>query len=279
MFVTAMVHSAVIEGRYPTEVFKYFGLTILDEVHKMAADTFIQAVQLFTSYYRLGFSATPERKDGKTRLLNAHIGPTLIVGKVKPMAPKILVRQTGWKIPVVKKYTSEGVKYEKISYAPGRMTMVTKAQAADPARNLDIIQYVKAAYESGRRCLCLSDLIEGHLHILFRHLTHNGIPGEDIGYYVGGLKKHEREANKMKRVILATYKYVSEGTNVPEWDTLVLCTPRADIRQPMGRILREFDNKRQPLILDLVDHDKIFQSFYQSRLKQYLEINALIVPM
>jgi superfamily II DNA or RNA helicase len=279
MFVTAMVHSVVIPGRYPSEMYKYFGFLVLDEVHKMAADTFIQAVQLFYARYRLGFSATPERKDGKTRLLNAHIGPTMVVGKINPMAPKVLVRQTGWRIPQVKTYTPEGVLYKKISHAPGRMTLVTKAQALDMARNSDIVQYALAAYKSGRRCLCLSDLIDGHLHPLFKLLTHAGIPGEDIGYYIGGLTKTARDANKMKKVILATFKMCSEGTNVPEWDTCVLCTPRADVTQPIGRILREFDGKRQPLILDLVDYDSIFQNFYVSRQKQYLSIGATIVRM
>src|SRR4051812_38041002 len=60
MFVVGMVHSLIIPDRYPAEMFKYFGMLVLDEVHQMAADCFVRACQMFPGKYRLGFSATPD---------------------------------------------------------------------------------------------------------------------------------------------------------------------------------------------------------------------------
>lgn len=273
-FVVGMVQSLIIPDRYPQAMYDYFGMLILDEVHQMAADCFVRACQMFRAYYRLGFSATPDRRDGKTQLLYWHIGPTLVRGKVVAMQPKILVRQTGWRVPTRRKLVGNSWEQVPIPYSPGRMMLVNKAMASSDARNLEIVNFVRQAYDAGRRVLIMSDLRDSHLGRLFQMLTNAGIPGNDIGYYVGQMKKLELSLSKVKRVILATYKMVSTGTDVPIWDTLVMATPRADVKQAIGRVLRSADGKRQPVILDLVDYDSIFQNFHLSRLKQYYAVGT-----
>lgn len=274
--VIGMAQSLMNPEKYPHEMFKYFGLLLVDEVHQMATDCFIRVCQSFTARYRLGFSATPKRKDGKTQLLHWHIGPTKVVGHVVSMKPKVLVRQTGWKIPRYKKYVDGVSQMVPIPHAPGRMMLVIKAMAKDNLRNMEIVNFVVQAYKAGRHPLILSDLREDHLDRLFLMLTEQGIPGNDIGYYVGQMKKHELEATKKRRVVLGTYKMCSTGTDVVKWDTLIMATPRADVKQSVGRVLRFADDKRQPIVLDLVDYESIFQNFHLSRLKQYYSIGAEI---
>lgn len=276
LFVIGMVQSLIIPYRYPPDMYRYFGLLILDEVHQMAADCFVRSCQMFPARYRLGFSATPNRQDGKTKLLHWHIGPTMVIGKVIAMTPKVLVRQTGWKIPAKKKLIGNAWQYIPIPHAPGRMTLVTKALASSDPRNLETVNFVTQAYQKGRRTLIMSDLID-HLHRLFQMLTGAGIPGQEIGYYIGGMKKHELTATKTRQVVLATYQMCSTGTDCPTWDTLVMATPRANVKQAIGRVLRASDGKRQPVILDLVDANSIFQSFHLSRVKQYYSIGAEVV--
>lgn len=275
-FVLGMVQSLIIEDRYPPEMYRYFGLQILDEVHLMAADCFVRVCQMVFAKYRLGFSATPTRRDGKTKLLHWHIGQTLVRGTILTMKPKVLVRKTRWCIPTRKGRYGQG---EVIPYAPGRMMLVNKAIAASDSRNLEIVNFVVQAYKSGRITLVLSDLREGHLHRLFQMLTNEGIPGEDIGYYLGGMSKVELSHTKKRRVVLGTYKMCSTGTDVPSWDSLVMATPRADVKQTIGRVLRSADGKKQPVILDLVDSNSIFQGFHLSRLRQYYAIGAEIITM
>lgn len=278
-FVLGMVQSLIIEDKYPAEMYRYFGLQILDEVHQMAADCFVRSCQLFSAKLRLGFSATPTRRDGKTKLLHWHIGPILVRGTILEAKAKVLVRQTGWKIPSKRVLVGNEWKYVPISHSPGRMMVVSKAMAASDGRNMEIVNFVLQSYKSGRNTLVMSDLRESHLNRLFQMLTNEGIPGEDIGYYVGGMSKIELSHTKKRRVVLGTYKMCSTGTDVPAWDCLVMATPRADVKQSIGRILRAVEGKKQPVILDLVDANAIFQGFHLSRLKQYYSIGAEVVKL
>jgi len=277
--VIGMAHSLCKTDKYPPEMYRAFGLLIVDEVHQMAPDFFSKIFRLFPAKARLGFSATTDRADGKWRVIAAHIGDVMVNGVLVPMTPKILIKQTGWKIPRYKVYRDGEAYIEPIPHSPGRMTSVYKAMAGNIARNMEIVDFTKAAYTAGRTTLIVSELLDDHLKPLFLLLTDAGIPGQDIGYYVGGMKKHEYESTKKAKVVLATYKMVMTGTNVPHWDSLVFATPRADIRQTLGRILRFMNDKRQPLALDLVDWDQILQGFNLSRMKYYYSVNADIVRM
>jgi superfamily II DNA or RNA helicase len=264
-FVIGMVQSVVIPDKYDYKFFSYFGLVIFDEVHRMAADYFLTASALFPAKLRLGLSATTKRADGKWELVEAHIGPILVRGTQVPMKAKILVRKTGWRKPGWMKAT------------PGKMMAVSKLQAQDFGRNWHIVEFTQAAFAAGRTTVIMSDLIDDHLKPLFHVLAKAGIPGEEMDYYIGGRTKNALDAAAKKKVVLATYAMTAEGTNKPWWDTLVLGTPRANVTQAVGRIIRKMDGKKQPVALDLVDADPIFDNFYRSREKQYYSIGAEIV--
>lgn len=234
---------------------------------------------LFPTQHRLGLSATPDRSDGKMDLVKAHIGPILVVGHMVPMAPKILVKHTGWKVPIVPQRQDDG-SWQKtpMRVTPGRMMNVIKAIAADPGRNTEIALFAKASYDAGRRVVIMSDLIEGHLLPLFHYLVAAGIPGEAIGHYHGKATAAQHLAAKETApVVLATYLMCGEGTNVPSWDTLVLATPRANVKQPVGRVIRKVSGKKQPVVLELVDNNEVLKGFHFSRLKQYYSIGAEVV--
>ena len=94
------------------------------------------------------------------------------------------------------------------------------------------------------------------------------------------MSKAELEiTKKKKRIILGTYKMVDRGTNVPKWDSLCMATPRSNVKQAVGRVLRFVEEKKQPVILDLIDHDKIFSSFYYTRLRQYVSLGAEVFQL
>lgn len=270
--VLAMLQSVIIEDRYPPDFYKFPGLIIFDEAHLIAADVFSRACQIFPAFYRLGFSATDKRRDGKSKILVAHIGPTAVIGTLVPMKPKVLVKHTGWKIPNYPGTT------RKIQFQPGRMMSVYKAMMDDPARNAEAAEFVYQAYKAGRSILVLADMID-HLKTLFHVLVAKGISGEEIGYYIGGMSKLQIGVTKKARIVLGTYKMCATGTNVPHWDTLLMLTPRANVEQPVGRVLRTMSGKLQPVILDLVDYDGIFNGFYLARLKVYYKLGAEIVKV
>lgn len=279
-FVVAMVHS-LIERQYDPEFYNYFGLVIFDEVHRLGADYFEQVCGLFPARYRLGLSATPNRKDGRFRSFYYHIGEILVRGTQIPMSPKVLKKHTGWKVPRYPKFNSEKGRYETVEMAvnPGQMGAVLKRLCGDPVRNHQIAEFVSEAYKAGRRILVLSDLIDGHLKKLFHAIVKAGVPGQDIDYYIGGRKQSDLDVAKKARVVLATFAFTSEGTNVPEWDTLVLATPKADVEQAVGRILRELEGKKTPIVLDLVDDHPTLKAFFYSRLKNYYKVKGTVVEV
>jgi hypothetical protein len=149
--------------------------------------------------------------------------------------------------------------------------------ASCEGRNLEIVNFVVQSWQSGRNTLVMSELRESHLHRLFQMLTNAGVPGNAIGYYVGGMSKIELSHTKQRPVVLGTYKMCATGTDVPAWDTLVMATPRSDVKQAVGRVLRAVEGKKQPVILDLVDASSIFQAFHLSRLKTYYSLGAEVI--
>ena len=68
-------------------------------------------------------------------------------------------------------------------------------------------------------------------------------------------------------ILFASYQLVSEGTDIPTLNTLIMTTPKKQIEQVVGRILRA-KTKFTPLILDIVDSSfSVYknQSFYRNR--------------
>jgi superfamily II DNA or RNA helicase len=72
-----------------------------------------------------------------------------------------------------------------------------------------------------------------------------------------------------KKILIATYAMCKEGFDVPTLNTLMMATPRPDIDQIVGRILRVEKSARKihPLILDIVDPQ--FRRQFQERNSLY----------
>ena len=61
-----------------------------------------------------------------------------------------------------------------------------------------------------------------------------------------------------------------EGLDIPILDTVVLATPKSDVTQAIGRIMRETPGKlNDPLIYDVVDHWSVFYSMARKRMAVY----------
>ncbi len=55
----------------------YIGLVVIDECHHVSSECFSEVVNKLTARYRLGLTATPDRKDGMEVMMYATIGPKL----------------------------------------------------------------------------------------------------------------------------------------------------------------------------------------------------------
>lgn len=266
------------KGKLPDWVYHEFGLIIFDEVHHMAADKFSRVCFRFSARLRVGLSATPRRTDGKEFVFESHIGPVGVVAKLIPLRPRIIFVKSEWRLPRKK---DEVTGEEKpMAHSPGKLGHVMKMLAGNKKRNDLIVQFIKACYDRGRYVVGLSDLgVDLYLGRMRQMLVEAGIPSKDISYYVSGLSKEERYKAVAKRVTLATYGMAAEATDVPWWSAGVMMTPRSNVEQPLGRILREYPDKPEPVWFDIMDEDSwVFRRYHKKRMQVYRqpEINAII---
>jgi superfamily II DNA or RNA helicase len=275
--VIGMLHSLAIDNRYPEWVYKYFGFVIFDEVQFLGAETFSKVAFRFPALLRLGLSATPYRRDGKEIIFTSHIGPVAVRAEQKLLAPKVLVDYTGWKVPTVKKQINGKWISMQLPHEAGKMGHITTILSKSKTRNLKILNFALACYKKKRNLVIFSDRI-AHLEYLKMCLEGNGVEPSDIGMYVGKISQLMKDRASVCPIILATYGMMGVGTNIPWLDACVLAIPRADVVQIVGRILREYPGKPQPLVLDLVDDDSpVYEGFFKKRYRWYKSIGATII--
>ena len=279
-FVVAMIHSLAKPHKYPAWIRDAFGLVIYDETHRVPAQQFQVVASLFTARLRLGLSATPERADGKELLVFAHVGPIRVKATAQLMVPKVLRFQSSWQCPRTVRVSASGHKrVARIPHEPGKTTHVEKILAADPERNRMLAGLIHTAYRKGRRIVVFSTLHE-HLRSLQRLLTQLGIPGREIGFYIGASTKAEKQARekaKVRPILLTTYGMMGEGTDIPWLDLGLMAIPRSRIEQPCGRIRREYPEKPDPVWMDVVDDDSpVFAGYAATRLEWYRRVGAIV---
>jgi superfamily II DNA or RNA helicase len=88
-----------------------------------------------------------------------------------------------------------------------------------------------------------------------------------VGYYVGGMKEADLKKSETCQVIIATYAMAAEALDIKTLTTLLLATPKTDIIQAVGRILRV--KHERPLVIDIIDTHEVFINQWQKRRKYY----------
>ena len=92
------------------------------------------------------------------------------------------------------------------------------------------------------------------------------------------MKEAELAISAEKPGVIATFQLAQEGLDIPALDTVILSTPKSDIKQSIGRIMRETPGKlNDPLIIDVVDHWSVLFSMFRKRSVIYNEGGFQIV--
>jgi len=126
--------------------------------------------------------------------------------------------------------------------------------------------------------MVLSDRRE-HLRQMHTRLMHRAGTAYTAAFMVGGASAAHMHLAEKATVIFATYAYASEGVDVPSLDTLVFASPRVDVVQTTGRILRKHRNKKKPLVVDFIDVFSLFQRQFSKRLTYYKKLGANVTYM
>jgi hypothetical protein len=276
--VVGMLHS-ISRMKYP-ESFGYFGLVIFDEVHNLGSESFSVVAGMYSAKYRLGLSATPKRKDGKEIIFYSHIGPPLLRTSSTLMVPRVVTVATKFSTPMVKATLPSGrVSQVPMRLIPGRLANLLGVMAVDPERNALIAQLAFQSYVRGRHVVVFSDSAAVHLPELREFLIRAGVPSSDIGIFSPTITdKPDLNEHKERQVVLTTYRMCAEAVDRPRWDTAILATPRTDVVQVVGRVLRLHEDKDLALVFDILDVNiPLLSNYGKSRLKQYQTMGASIV--
>ena len=83
------------------------------------------------------------------------------------------------------------------------------------------------------------------------------------------MKQEHLKMSENKKIIIATYSMASEGLDIKSLTTLVMVTPKSDVVQCVGRILRS--NHKNPMVVDIVDSHDLFKRQFYKRKKFYNE--------
>lgn len=113
------------------------------------------------------------------------------------------------------------------------------------------------------------------LHYIYNKLVSKNLAS--VGYYVGGMSEQELKKTESKQIVLSSYQMASEGLNIPSLNAEFLITPKTDIVQSVGRILRAKHAHSHPIIYDFVDSHSLFQRQWAKRKSYYKKQNYKIV--
>jgi superfamily II DNA or RNA helicase len=271
----AMVQS-LISREYPEAFYKWPGVVVADEVHRHGAPKWHRAMMKFPAQYRIGLTATPRRRDGLEDVFRYHVGPILTKGHIGNLKPKVFRIFTGTSFPDEKyRRKFKGSPTKKLDRA-----WLVKAISLNVQRNTRIVLELGAALRGGRKVLALSDRID-HLSKLKNWFDRGYPEAWESAYFTGqvpvspGAKKRrlltpeEREKAAEADVIFASYQMAKEGVDIPALDTLFLLTPKGDVEQAIGRILRDVPGKKEPLVVDFVDEGATVKGMSFGRARQY----------
>ena len=246
-----------------------FGLLILDEAHHVAASTFHRVVDRCPARYRLGLTATPEREDGLSALLDLFLGPPLVVVTHEELVaagvltvPEIRSIETAFTYP----YTGAE------DYAP-----MLAAVARDEARNRLVVDAVVDEARAGHICLVLSGRID-HCQLLAKAIAAQGVSAAAL---TGEVKRERRralldEARAGELSVLVATSLADEGLDLPRLSRVFLAYPgraRGRTVQRLGRLMRPHADKQDAALFDFVDRKvPILRRHHLERRRLYAEI-------
>ena len=255
---------------YPSDMFSEFGLTIVDECHHISSEVFSRSLQKIVTKYTLGLSATMQRKDGLTRVFKMFLGE-IIYKEKRETTDNVLVKSI--------KYITDDEEFNETKYDyrgnPAYSSMITKLCSYNH-RSEFILQVLKKELEekAGQQIMVLAHN-KNLLNYLYKAIEHRRIA--TVGYYIGGMKEADLKITERKTIIIATYAMAAEALDIKTLTTLILATPRTDVTQAVGRILRV--KHERPLVVDIVDSHEVFCKQWKKRYSFYVKNKYSVVEI
>lgn len=251
----AIIQSLVRKGVVHDCVSNY-GHLIVDECHHLSAQSFELVARRAKAKFVIGLSATVARKDGHHPIIFMQCGPVRHTVDAKseavarPFQHSVYVRPTSFR-PLTEADPDMRLQFQDLY----------RDLIADNDRNRMICDDVMQCIRDRRSPLVLTERKE-HLIVLETllkpHVSHI------VVLHGGTSVKESREVQDQlaaipvgePRVLLATGRYIGEGFDDSQLDTLFLTLPvswRGTISQYVGRLHRLHDGKTEVRVYDYAD--------------------------
>ena len=252
-----------------------YEMMIVDECHHVSALMFEKVVAQFRGKYLYGLTATPERKNGHEPIVFQRIGEILHT------ADK---RETDFKRQLQLRFTSFGhLEIEKTKAS--NFIQLSDWIATDSVRNQMILKDILDQVAEGRNILVLVNRIQ-QIDVFEKLLKEKEV---DDCYIISGKTKVRERTSLLETleqldkgfVLLSTGKYIGEGFDLPQLDTLILAAPfswKNNLIQYAGRIHRNYKDKSSVRIFDYVDiHVPSLEKMFQKRQVAYRKMDYRVI--
>lgn len=253
---------------YDVSIFSSFGFVVIDEVHHISSEVFSNFLFKVVKPNMLGLSATMERKDGTTPFFKLFLGDVVFKQTEKEKYDVIVQAY---------KYVNNDPEFNEVETdMRGNVkysTMITKLCSYNH-RSEFILNIIVQLLED---CIDQQIMVIAHNKSILKYI-HDAIVHRSIasvGYYVGGMKEKDLKESETKKIIIATYSMAAEALDIKTLTTLVMATPKTDIEQAVGRILRV--KHSSPIVVDIIDSHSIFKNQWKKRCTFYKKQNYKIV--
>jgi len=256
---------------YPDNLFDSFGLSIYDETHHLGAEVFSRCMMKTITNYTLGLSGTMQRKDGLTKVFKMFLGDVVHKEKTDTSEHKVIVKSIQYKV--------DDDEFNEIKYDyrgnPLYSTMISKLCSYNHRSEFIIQVLQNELQQNPEQQIMILAHNKSLITYLYKAIEHRNIA--TVGYYIGGMKEADLKVSEGKKVIIATYAMASEGLDIKTLTTLIMASPKTDVCQSVGRILRT--KHTSPLVIDIVDSHVIFEKQWQKRRQYYMKQKYNIISI
>lgn len=215
------------------------GIFIGDEVHTtVGAPTFSECSIHIPSYRTYGLSATPYRLDGNGDIIEYHLGDVFTDSNIEgTMKARVSMFLLDYQIDIPKRfrYLYWGGDFQRSRY----LNLMKKSESF-MATAKGLLMKLK----DDRNIIFMAERIN-----LIDELF-NWVPADSKSRFYRSATMKELDS----KLTFTTSGKCRDGIDAPWKDCIVITSPIANIEQLTGRVIRDFKDKKQPIILDMVDY-------------------------
>lgn len=235
-----------------------FGLVILDEMHHVPATTFSNILDQITSRYKIGLSGTIQRKDGKHVLFTDFFGRVIYQPeRENSIPPKILLVDLPIRIPAAEHWANR----------------ITELNDMEEYRN-SVVKLANEMADRGYKVLVVGDRTN-FLHSCARR------SGDRAVVVTGLISDHAERARLIAKIVndeadilYGSKNMFSEGISVDPLSCVILASPinnEINLEQIIGRIVRIYEGKKDPIVIDLQLADNTSKNQSKTRMQFYIK--------